>query len=120
MEQSCFLSRMPGKLTAPPMTFILSIKSKRTRKRGEMVEASWGLRTAAIAAIMALSLCAGPSPARAEAVVGKITQVTGKGQVERGGATLDAAPAMPVELHDRLKTAVPGEITLQMLDSSVL
>ena len=85
-----------------------------------MFEGSTGLRTTAIAAMRALSLCAGPSPARAEPVVGKITQVTGKAQVQRGSSSLVATVAMPVELHDQLKTAVPGEITLQMLDNSVL
>jgi hypothetical protein len=33
---------------------------------------------------------------------------------------MDAAPAMPVELHDQLKTGSPGQLTLEMLDNSVL
>jgi hypothetical protein len=85
-----------------------------------MFEGDTGLRTAAITAMLALSLCASPSPARAEPVVGKITQVTGKAGVKRGAASMNAAAAMPVELHDQLKTADPGAITLQMLDNSVL
>jgi ferric-dicitrate binding protein FerR (iron transport regulator) len=61
-----------------------------------------------------------PALARAEAVVGKITQVTGKAHVKRANNSLDAVPAMPVELHDQLKTETPGELTLQMIDDSVL
>lgn len=77
-------------------------------------------RLTAIAAILALSVCAGFSLARADAVVGKITQVSGKAEVKRGTASFDAAPAMPVQLHDQLKTATPGQLTVEMLDKSVL
>jgi hypothetical protein len=84
-----------------------------------MFEGKTAFRTMAIGAMLALSLCVWSAPARADAV-GKITQVTGKAQVTRGGSTMDAAPAMPVELHDQLKTGSPGQISLEMLDNSVL
>jgi hypothetical protein len=58
--------------------------------------------------------------AYADAVVGKITEVTGQAQVQRGNSTLQAKADMPVELHDQLKTGSPGEITLQMIDNSIL
>jgi FecR protein len=85
-----------------------------------MFDSNMRLRTTAIAVMLALSFCAVPSLVRAEAVVGKITQVSGKAQVKRGSASLDAVAAMPVELHDQLKTATPGELTVQMLDNSIL
>jgi hypothetical protein len=78
------------------------------------------LRPAAIAVIIALGLCWRPLVARGDAVVGKITQVTGKAQVKRGTTSLEAAAAMPVQLHDELKTAAPGQLTLQMIDNSML
>ena len=102
------------------MGLIFSLESKRLQKRGGRFEGGTGLGTAAITALLALSLCVGLSPARAEVVVGKITQVTGKAEVKRGNASLEAKAEMPVELHDQLKTATPGELTLQMLDNSVL
>ncbi|MGO9056585.1 MAG: FecR domain-containing protein [Candidatus Binataceae bacterium] len=61
-----------------------------------------------------------PLVARADAEVGKITQVAGTAQVKRGGTDLKAAAAMPVELHDQVKTFAPGEVTLQMADDSIL
>src|SRR5579884_3791430 len=73
--------------------------------------------------VPAAALIAGatlPSLVQAEAVVGKITQVTGKAHVKRANTSMDAVPAMPVELHDQLKTETPGELTLQMVDNSVL
>lgn len=77
-------------------------------------------RTIVIVLALALGLCAVPSLARAQGVVGKVTQASGKAQIKRGTSTFDAAPAMPVELHDQLSTGSPGEITLQLLDNSVL
>jgi hypothetical protein len=73
-----------------------------------------------IVALAAVWLWALPSLASAEAVVGKVTQASGKAEVERGNTSLPAAAAMPIELHDQLKTATPGQITLEMLDKSVL
>ncbi len=78
------------------------------------------LRRTSIAAIVAFGVCAAPSLVRADAVVGKITQVAGKAHVKRGSASLDAVTKMPVELHDQLKTETPGQLTLQMLDNSIL
>jgi hypothetical protein len=85
-----------------------------------MLKADSGRKTIAIMVILVLGLCMGPSFAHAEAVVGKITQVSGKGQIRRGASTLDAAAGMPVELHDQLSTGSPGEIILQLADNSVL
>ncbi|HKD65916.1 MAG TPA: FecR family protein [Candidatus Binataceae bacterium] len=78
------------------------------------------LLTRIVLAILALAFCAPASRVQAEAVVGKVTQVTGKAQVKRANNSLDAVPAMPVELHDQLKTAIPGELTVEMLDNSML
>jgi hypothetical protein len=66
------------------------------------------------------SLCVLPMAARADGVVGKITQVTGKAGVKRGSADLPAVAPMPVELHDEVHTSAPGEVTLEMLDNSIL
>ncbi len=79
-----------------------------------------GFSAKVIWAISVLYLCAVPSLVHAEAVVGKITQASGKAEVKRGATSLNAVAAMPVELHDQLKTAIPGQITLEMLDKSVL
>lgn len=85
-----------------------------------MYQASRELRTAGIAVALALTVFGTVSPARAEAVVGKIIQVTGKAHIKRGTNTLEAAQGMPVELHDQLKTEVAAEVSLQMADNSVL
>ena len=85
-----------------------------------MFERNTGLRTISIVVLLTLGLCARSSLARAEAVVGKITQVSGKAQIKRGTSTFDAAAGMPVELHDQLSTGSPGEIVLQLADNSVL
>ncbi len=74
----------------------------------------------AITIVLLLDLSALPLVARAEAVVGKITQVAGKAQVKRGSAALKAVAPMPVELHDELQTSAPGELTLEMADNSIL
>src|SRR5215472_4814888 len=84
-----------------------------------MFDGKTGLRTRTILTILALSLYSQASPARADAI-GKITQASGKAQITHGGSTKDAAPAMPVEVHDQLKTGSPGQITLEMFDNSVL
>jgi hypothetical protein len=89
-------------------------------KQQEIFAGNTRLRAAVAATILALGLGAQPLLARGEAVVGKITQVTGKAQVNRGATSLDAVAAMPVQLRDELRTAAPGELTLQMLDNSVL
>ena len=73
-----------------------------------------------IAIILVPHLCALPLVARADGVVGKITQVSGKADVKRGSADLKAAAPMPVELHDELQTSAPGQLTLEMADNSIL
>lgn len=98
----------------------MSGDSNTVLKSARMFDRTSGLPTTAVVAMLALGLWASPSPAHAEPVVGKITEATGKAEVKRGGASLNAVAAMPIELHDQLKTAVPGEITLQMLDNSIL
>jgi hypothetical protein len=84
--------------------------------QSEISNARW---LAAILVATAI-IAGGQSSSRGETVVGKITQVTGKARVNRNKSSLDAKPAMPVELHDQLKTETPGELTLQMLDNSIL
>ncbi len=74
----------------------------------------------AASVILLLDLYAFPLLARAEPVVGKITQVTGKAEVKRGSATLKAVAPMPVELRDELQTYAPGQVTLEMTDNSIL
>lgn len=73
-----------------------------------------------LAVIIAAFITGIPALACAEAVVGKITQVTGKAHVKRANSDLDAVAAMPIELHDQLRTESPGELTLEMVDKSVL
>jgi hypothetical protein len=74
----------------------------------------------AITIFLLLDLCALPLVARAEAVVGKITQVAGKAAVKRGSADLKAVAPMPIELHDELRTSAPGEVTLEMATTASL
>jgi hypothetical protein len=78
------------------------------------------LRQTALGVIAAVILGVQPLLAHAESVVGNITQVVGKAHVKRGTNQLDATAPMPVELHDEITTLAPGEVTLQMLDNSVL
>lgn len=67
-----------------------------------------------------LALIVPPSMVLADGVVGKITQVTGKAEVKRGSASLNAVAPMPIQLQDEVKTLAPGQVTLQMDDNSIL
>jgi hypothetical protein len=58
--------------------------------------------------------------AHAQVVVGSIAELTGSAQVTRGGSTIAATNAMPVELHDRLATSSGAHLTVRLNDGSTL
>jgi FecR protein len=86
----------------------------------ESLRADMWLRKTAIVVAIAMILCAGRTLVSADGEVGKITQVAGKAQVKRGKDNLKATAQMPVLLHDELRTGIPGEMTVEMIDNSTL
>jgi hypothetical protein len=72
----------------------------------------------AVLAIIAMVVFA-PS-AHAQNTVGTITQLTGTANIQRGGATIAAAPNLPIMLHDRIVTDANGSLTIGLVDNSSL
>jgi len=66
-------------------------------------------RTLALLAMLALTLVATVSTARAQNSVGTITQIQGVANVQRGALNLAVAPNMPILLHDKITTQ-PGAL----------
>jgi len=56
--------------------------------------------------------------ARADDSVGSVSQITGKAQIERGGATIDARQGTPLKLHDKVTTQPNSSATLGFGDGS--
>jgi len=70
--------------------------------------------------VMAAAICAGASGSQAQNAVGSITDITGSAQLQRAGSTLNLTTSMRVELHDLLTTAAASQLTITLLDNSVL
>lgn len=60
------------------------------------------------------------TPADAQNVVGSVTRMSGSAQVLRAGATLNAAPGMALQLHDRVTTSSGADLTITLADGSTL
>ncbi len=60
------------------------------------------------------------TPADAQNVVGSVTRMSGSAQVLRAGATLNAAPGMALQLHDRVTTSAGADLTITLADGSTL
>ncbi len=71
-------------------------------------------------AVLAIVIALGAPAAWAQAQVGTISRLAGSAQVQRGGASLNAAPAMAIDLHDRITTGASGSLTITLADNSSL
>ena len=78
------------------------------------------LRYLLAALLLVLELSAGVAVARADDVAGSVTQVTGKAEIQRGSTKIAVTAGMPVQLHDQVSTAAGGQLTLKMIDGSML
>jgi len=71
-------------------------------------------------ALVSLVVCFAPSIARAQQVVGTVTQLSGSAQIQRGGATVSVAQGTAVELNDRLATSVNSSATVTLTGGTSL
>jgi len=60
------------------------------------------------------------STALAQDVVGSIIEVNGTAEVERGGQSLNAVPAMAIKLHDKLHTMSGAHLTIAISNRAQL
>jgi hypothetical protein len=68
--------------------------------------------------LFSLVVCLFASNARAQQVVGTVTELTGSAQIARAAATIAVVQGMPVELHDRLTTS-PNSGAMVTLNSGI-
>ena len=80
---------------------------------------SW-LRMWSLAAVAMLAMAAIAPSAHAQSTIGTITQLSGTANIQRAGATIAAAPNMPVMLHDRVITYANSSLTIGLVDNSSL
>jgi len=78
------------------------------------------LRISSLAALVMILTIALVSAAHAQNTVGTVTQVTGTASIQRSGATIAAAPNMPVMLHDKIITQKDASLTITMVDNSFM
>ncbi len=52
--------------------------------------------------------------------MGQVTDITGSAKLERGGIEVDAAPSMPIKVHDKLRTTAKSKLTVTFRDGSKL
>jgi hypothetical protein len=58
-----------------------------------------------------------PATARAQQIVGTVTQLSGAVQLLRAGITSGVTVAMPVQLHDQITTGVASAVTVMLADN---
>ena len=73
-----------------------------------------------VVALFSLILTSHCAAAFAQDTVGQVTDVTGSAKLERGGIAVDAAPAMPIKVGDRLRTTAKSKLTVTFRDGSNL
>ena len=78
------------------------------------------LRITALFGLAMLTFVAAVPAAHAQNTVGTITQINGAATVQRAGATIGAAPNMPVVLHDKIVTEANASLTIGLVDNSSL
>jgi len=78
------------------------------------------LRISSLAAQVIIATITLVAVAHAQNTVGNITQVTGAANIQRGGATIAAAPNTGVMLHDKIVTQADASLTIAMVDNSSL
>ena len=69
-------------------------------------------------ALISLTVLFAPSIARAQQIVGTVTELTGSAQIQRAGATIAVVQGMPVDLHDRIITS-PNSDAIVTLASGI-
>jgi len=65
-------------------------------------------------ALIALTVLFAPSIARAQQIVGTVTELSGSAQIQRAGATISVVQGTSVDLHDRLVTSVASSATVRL------
>ncbi len=65
-------------------------------------------------ALFSLTIWFAPSIARAQQIVGTVTELSGSAQIQRAGATISVVQGMSVDLHDRLVTSVASSATVRL------
>jgi hypothetical protein len=65
-------------------------------------------------AFFSLTVFFAPSLARAQQIVGTVTELSGSAQIQRAGATIAVAQGMSVELHDRLATSINSSAIVRL------
>ena len=71
-------------------------------------------------ALVSLMVSFAPSIARAQQVVGTVTQLSGSAQIQRGSATISVAQGIAVELNDRLTTSGNSNATVTLAGGTTL
>ena len=71
-------------------------------------------------AALLLALELSSAAVHADDVAGTVTQVTGAAEIQRGGTKIAVTAGMPVQLHDQISTSAGGQLTLKMIDGSML
>jgi hypothetical protein len=71
-------------------------------------------------ALFSLILTSHCAVAFAQDTVGQVTDITGSAKITRGGIEVDAAPAMPIKIRDRLRTTAKSKLTVTFRDGSKL
>ena len=77
-------------------------------------------RSLTLLAMLAVTMLATVSTARAQNTVGTITQIQGVANIQRGALNIAAAPNMPVMLHDKITTQPGASLTIGLVDNSSL
>jgi FecR protein len=75
---------------------------------------------ASLLVVAMLTIVTAVPAARAQNAVGTITQISGTANIQRAGATIAAAPNMPVLLHDKIVTQPNASLTIGLVDNSSL
>ena len=79
-----------------------------------------GGRTVCLLALFSLTIWFAPSIARAQQIVGSVTELSGSAQIQRAGATIAVVQGISVELHDRLVTSVASSATVRLTSGITL
>ncbi|MGA7873550.1 MAG: FecR family protein [Candidatus Binatus sp.] len=77
-------------------------------------------RTAALFALVMLTLVAAVPAAHAQNTVGTITQLQGVANIERNGATTPAKMNELIMLHDKIMTGPNSSLTIGLVDKSFM
>ena len=77
-------------------------------------------RSLAVLTVAAILISIPAVRAAAVGEIGSVVSVSGDAKIGRGGATLNAATGMPIQVHDQVSTSPDGNVTLGFPDGSSL